>query len=75
MKVIILFEQVTLVHVHQSSVWHDIDDYVLQWHAPGLLHVARVVSRELVPVAIPATPDDQCAAKKEATNEDNLTND
>ena len=62
------------MHVEQSPVWHDIVDNELQWHAPGMLHGTRVVSCELVPVACPATRDDQAAAYKEAKNEDNLTN-
>ena len=72
--VIIRFEQVPLVHVDQSRVWHDIVDYELQWQAPGMFHFVRVVSRELVPVAVTATRDDQYAAYKEAKNEDHLTN-
>ena len=62
------------MHVEQSPVWHDIVDNELQWHAPGMLHLSRVVSCELVPVALPATRDDQTAAYEEAKDEDNLTN-
>ena len=36
--------------------------------------MSRVVSLELVPVALPATRDDQTAAYEEAKDEDNLTN-